>query len=401
MSERRVIFVNRVYWPDESATAQLLADLAPALAGRGWTVHVITGGEGPAEHDGVRVHRTGGPNSVAGLAARVGAYLRFLRESRRLLRGLLRPGDLLVVKTDPPLLSVWLTSAARRRGAVVCQWLQDIYPEIVPAHKGRWLEPLLAPLRAWRNSAWHRSARVLVVGEDMAAAVRRAGVAEQRILHFPNWAPRELEQRATRAAAQAERDAWGVGAQLAVVYSGNLGRVHDFATLLDAAQLLRDRPDIAFVIIGRGPRLAEVRANAAARSLTNMRFLPATPRERLGAALGAADVHLVTLRPGFEQLVHPSKLAGILASGRPAVFVGPPHSAIAGFLAEGRCGSTVAAGDPEQLAALLRQLADAPENRAALGVAARTAYERHYRHATAVGRWDELLRALAKESTLP
>lgn len=401
MPERRVIFVNRVYWPDESATAQLLADLAPALAQRGWQVHVVAGGLGADAHQGVCVHRTGGNNRVSGWWSRLRSYARFLREARRIVLGLVRPGDVLVVKTDPPLLASWLTAAAARRGAVVCQWLQDIYPEIVSAHKGAWLHWPLAPLRLWRNAAWRRSARVLVVGEDMAATVRRAGVPESHLRHFPNWAPGELDQPPEPHAVLAEKHRWAAPEGLVVAYSGNLGRVHEFTTLLDAANLLRAEPGITFVVIGGGPRLNELQAGAALRGLDNLRFLPATPRARLPAALAAADVHLVTLRAGFERLVYPSKLAGILASGRPAVFVGPPDSALARYLQVRGCGSTVANADAPQLASLLLTLARDPARRVELGAAARRAYESDFRLATAVNHWERLLAELAGERSLP
>lgn len=403
VAERRVIFVNRVYWPDESATAQLLTDLAQALAARGWEVHVIAGGDGPAQHGPVAIHRTGGSNRVASLAARVASYARFLLGARRTLAALVRPGDVVVLKTDPPLLSALATGVVLRRGGRAVQWLQDIYPDIVWAHQGAWLAPLLAPLRAARDAAWRRSHRVVVVGADMRAPVIAARVPPARVAHRPNWAPRELESAPVAADVQARRTRLGWNGRFVVAYSGNLGRVHTFAAMVDAAERLRSERDIAWAIIGGGPRLTEVQAGVAQRRLDSVQFLPPTPRTELAAALAAADVHLVTLRPGFATLVYPSKLAGILASGRPAVFVGPPQAELAVFLEREHCGVVVPPDDGVRLAAVLRRLRDEPEFRAALGSAARQAYERHFRLATAVEAWDTLLRAVRVEgeSSLP
>ncbi len=401
MGERKIIFVNRVYWPDESATAQLLSDLAPAMAARGWKVQVIAGGTGPERHGEVLVHRTGGKNSVRGWA-RLGSYLRFLLGARARLATLVAPGDIVILKTDPPLLAAVGTGAARRRGGRVVQWIQDIYPEIVVAHQGRWLSPLLAPLRWWRDRAWRRSARCAVVGEDMLTPVRNAGVGAEAIRHLPNWAPRELDQPPAAEAVRSLRRTWGWEGRFVIAYSGNLGRVHEFNTALEAAGVLRGAQSPVFLFIGDGPRRREVQAASERRGLDNVRFLPPVPRAELATSLAAADAHLVTLRPGFETLVHPSKLAGILASGRPAVFVGAPDCALARFLLAEEAGGCVAAGGAEALAGLLARLRDQPELCARLGGRARAAYERHFRFATATEEWDRLLREVAAgECPLP
>lgn len=392
MSGPKIIFVNRVYRPNESATAQLLTDLAEGLAARGHAVHVIAAGEGFREHAGVTVHRTGGPDLHGGLPVRAANYLRFLLRSRRTLRRLVQPGDTVVLKTDPPLLAACATGAAVARGARVVQWIQDIYPEIVPAHSGAWLGPVLAPLRLARNRAWQSSVACVVAGADMRETVAGGGVAPGRIFVQPNWAPRELEQPAAESDIAALRAEWGLADRFVVAYSGNLGRVHEFATLLAAAEELRDEPRIALAFVGGGPRLAEVRAAATTRRLGNVHFFPAVPRARLAAGLAAADAHAVTLRPGFERLVNPSKLAGILAAGRGALFVGPKDSRLAALLRDEACGTTVAPGEATELARTIREWSRAEAAaRSALESRARAAFVRHFRFAEQLRAWEFLL----------
>jgi glycosyltransferase involved in cell wall biosynthesis len=276
------------------------------------------------------------------------------------------------------------------------QWIQDIYPEIVPLHAGAWAALPLAPLRWLRNRAWRASALCVPVGEDMRATVLATGVAAGRVPVSPNWAPAELDPPATPEAVAAVRRAWGVGdGEFLVAYSGNLGRVHEFATVLDAAALLRDEAGVRFAFIGSGPRLNEVRRGAAARGLANVVFFPPQPRERLAAALAAPDAHLVTLRPGFERLVSPSKLAGVLAAGRPALFIGPPDSAIARQLHESGSGAVFAPGDAAGLAATIRSWRAEPAGQAERRAAARRVHERHFRLADHAAAWEERLRAVA------
>ena len=389
----RTIFVNRVYWPSQAATAQLLTDLAEELAARGHDVHVIAAGAESGSRHGVTIHRTGPGETHGGILSRAVNYWKFLRGARRSLPLLARPGDAVVLMTDPPLLAAVGTGPARRAGASVVHWIQDIYPEIVPAHAGRWAAWPLAPLRWARNRSWRAAARCVPVSADMAEMVAEQGIDRAAVTVAPNWAPRELHPPAAAAAIAAQRQSWGFADKFIVAYSGNLGRVHEFATIIAAAALLRNEPDIVFLFIGHGARFAEVRAAAAEQQLANLHFLPPTPREHLAAALSAADAQLVTLQAGFERLVSPSKLAGILAAGRPALFVGPAGTEISRLLAAGPCGISVAPADAGALAAAIKQWRDQPAERIAAGHRARACYESRFTLAQAVAHWEQILGA--------
>ena len=401
MSTPKVIFANRVYWPEESATAQLLSDLAPALAARGFSVHVITGGDGPAQHEGVTVHRTGGDNSVTEFRRRTLSYLRFLRAARDRLAALATAGDVVVIKTDPPMLSAALTHVARQRGAAVVQWIQDIYPEIAWCHAGPWTKPLLKPLQASRDRAWRASACCVPVGDDMAELVHTRGVPRDRLRVLPNWAPRELDEIPSADAIAARRAAWGWTDKFVIAYSGNLGRVHEFRTLLDTAVRLRSRADIVIAFIGHGARWSDVAKAVSTQALSNVQLIPPQPRTELAVSLAAADIHAVTLLQGFESLVHPSKIAGVLAVGRPVAFVGPTKSSLARFLENAPCGKAIAPGSSEELAALIHEWQREPATRIRLGANARQAYVEHLRLSNLVPRWEALLWAVQQGTALP
>lgn len=392
MPDPRVIFVNRVYWPAPAATAQLLTDLAEGLAARGWDVHVVAGGTGPDRHNGVTIHRTGGEVGHEGLFSQARNYGQFLHRARRRLAQSVQPGDVVVVMTDPPLLGAAVTGIATARGALVVHWIQDIYPEIVSAHAGAIAGLPLLPLRWKRDRAWQAARRCVVLGEDMAQLVTEQGVPADKLALAPNWAPRELDIPAPAEAIAARRSAWGLTDKFIVAYSGNLGRVHEFAAVLAAANELQARTEIVFLFIGRGPRFDEVRAAAQLRGLANVRFLSPESRENLAAALAAPDVHLVTLKPAFARLVYPSKLAGVLAAGRPVLFVGPPEGEIARLLARAQCGAAFAPADGAGLAATIRQWQAEPTRLTELGRAARSTYEKNFTFGSALAHWGEILR---------
>ncbi len=393
----KIVFFNRFFPPDNSATAQILGDLASHLARRGRDVHVVTSrvaGErdDPGAAPGVTVHRVAdalaGPH---GLARRALAYLAYYRGARACAARLVAPGDVVVLMTDPPMLSAALAQPARARGAKVVVWLQDLFPEVaraygIPGAGG----PSGALLRRARDRSLAGADAVVAIGDAMAERVARQRCVEPRRLHvIHNWA----DGRAIRPVAPAAnplRRAWDLADRFVVEYSGNLGRVHEFDTLLGAARALAAH-DIRFLIVGRGPRLAQVRSCVERETLGNVRFEPLQERADLAQSLGVGDVHVSVLRPQFEGLVHPSKLYGILAAGRPTIFVGSVTGETGRILARTGAGIAVPTGDAAALAAAILRLRDDAALRQAMGERARAAFEADYDMPVALAKWEALL----------
>jgi glycosyltransferase involved in cell wall biosynthesis len=292
------------------------------------------------------------------------------------------------------MLGTRIAAALAGRGVRVVQWIQDIYPEVVAAHYGEFAGWLLSSWRRQRDQAWRASAACITLGTDMAAAVAATGVPAKRIALIPNWAPRELHAAPPASAVAALREQWQVRGRFVVTYSGNLGRVHEFTTVLDAIAALQDNPNVVFHVIGRGPRLAAVAEAVGARGLRQVAFHPPVSRAELPILLAAADAHLVTLQPAFGQLVYPSKLAGILAAGRPTLFVGSPGGEIAQFLRQHDCGAAFAPGEAGALAATIAAWAADRSAAGGLGRNAHLAYAEHFTLDAALAQWDARLRGL-------
>jgi colanic acid biosynthesis glycosyl transferase WcaI len=400
----RVIFVNRFYAPDESATSQMLTDLAEALAGSGIEVEVLcsrqlygdAGADLPAAEvlRGVSVRRLAttrfGRDSLFGRAV---DYATFYFRAGASMLGRLHRGDVLVVKTDPPLLSLvgWL--AARCRGARLVNWLQDLYPEVA-SRLG--LSPVPRPVEALLRVARDRSlatARVnVVLGTRMREYLIARGIAAARISICENWAD-EARLRPLAASRSELRRSLGLGDCFVAAYSGNLGRAHDSTTILEAACALQGDTDIVFLMVGGGAGMRSLEMQVRARGLTNFRFTPYQSREALSDSLAAGDVHLVSLRPELEGLVVPSKLYGILAAGRPVVFIGDPAGELAGLIATTGVGVSVGSGDAAGLCGALRALRDDEVCRMRMGVRAREVFLERYTLAGAVARWRKVLSA--------
>ena len=401
----KVIFLNRFYHPDLSATSQLLTDLAAHVAAR-HEVHVVTSAmlhdnpktALPAEetHDRVSIHRVRTTRFGRGaLAGRAFDYATFYVSAGRALERLAGPGDVVVAMTDPPLASMVAARAARKRGARLVNWLQDLFPEV--AQRLRVTGASMGAMAArWRDASLARAAANVVLGERMRDMVAALGVPADRIHVIPNWADgalvKPIEARANRL-----RTEWGYQGRFVVGYSGNLGRVHEFATLLAAADRIRDEDTIHFLFVGDGRQRAWVEDACEQRDLANVRFQPLQPRAVLAESLSAPDVHVVTLQPELEGLVVPSKFYGAAAAGRPVLFIGDIDGEIAREIVRGQCGLAFAPGDSEGLAAAILRLRDAEEARLAMGRAARAHFESHHDRPLALARWDRLLAGVAGE----
>jgi colanic acid biosynthesis glycosyl transferase WcaI len=366
----RVVFVNRYFHPDHSATSQIATDLALHLARRGWGVAAITSRQRlddaqarlPEREtvDGVEIFRVWSTRfGRTGLIGRAIDYLTFYGSALAAMR---RERDAVVVAmTDPPMLSVLAALASGR----VVNWLQDLYPEVAQALGIRM--PFARRVRDW---SLRRARANVVVGETMAGRVPRPVV-----IH--NWAHAGL------------RPVDRTAGPFRVGYSGNLGRAHDFATILGA---MRRLPDVPFVFTGAGAQLAGVKRDAPA----NAEFRDYVPRESLSESLSSVDAHLVSLKPSLEGMIVPSKFYGILAVGRPVIFIGAKDGELARIIEAHRCGIVVAEGDVDGLIRAIENLATDRSAAEAMGARGRELYLQRFAPEHAFQAWERVLEEAAK-----
>jgi len=406
----KVYFVNRFYYPDMSATSQMLTGLATGLT-PGFNVNVITSRQfhndpraEPARQEecfGVAIRRLGttrfGRERLWGRAI---DYASFYAQVFSFLLFNIRRGDVVVLMTDPPMLALLNTSAIHLRSGRVVNWLQDVFPEIaarlgwLPASS--WLFRLLAK---WRDRSLKLAAANVVISPRMAACLALRGVGNTRII--PNWAD---EQAIAPVAHENNplRQEWQLANSFAVIYSGNFGRVHAFGEIIDAVRELATEPGIRFVFIGEGAELESLRRAVQDIPAAQVSFQAPQPRESLAYSLGAADLHLVSLKTGMEDLVMPSKLHGVLAAGRPVAFVGDPDSDIAAMIRRENVGFSIPLGDGAGLANRIRQLARDSRLQGVYRANARALFLREQTRAQGVARWRKLLfDVAASKATVP
>jgi colanic acid biosynthesis glycosyl transferase WcaI len=254
--------------------------------------------------------------------------------------------------------------------------------------------PVERLLIAARNRSLRRAALNVVLGEGMRDRVLSAGIDAARVRIVPNWSDTTSVVPQPTADSLTRRRI-GLEGRFVVGYSGNLGRAHEFETVIGAARLLRSKPTFAFLITGGGAKADAVRASVQEQGLESFFFQSYQPAELLSDSLAAADVHFVSLLPALEGLIVPSKLYGILAAGRPVLFIGDTTSELAKLVRDHQCGIAVSVGDSDALASQLCALQADPARVELMGAKARALALARYTKEHAVSDWLVFLDVIA------
>jgi len=305
----RVLFLNQYFPPDPAPTGILLREIADALAAEGHEVVFASSGQDyrGGQRKGSRMKR-----ELQGLWALFNAAMGVGRV------------DAIVSATSPPLLVVVAAVLAKMRRARHSHWLFDMYPELATALgevPDGFVAGMFSVAARW---AYRGAACVVALDEDMADRLRGYGVTARII---PPWVFQSL---ITARAAQPLAPAAMGKAERFWLYSGNLGRAHEWRTLLDAQRILETAgAPWRLVFQGGGPSWPAAQEYAAGLCLTRCEWKPYVPEDQLPASLLAADLLVVTQKPETCGLLWPSKLALVTSLPRPILWVGPTDRAIA------------------------------------------------------------------------
>ncbi len=395
----KMLFLNQFYWPDSSATSQQLTDLTTGLAERGHEVHVLCsrGGYSDIESNGeappVTIHRVASIPFARGKLGRILSYASFYPLA--LLKALTLPRmDVVVSLTTPPLLSLVGSAVKFFRGSRHYIWEQDIYPDVavnLGVIKGGGLIDRVMGLLA--DSSRKHADGLLSLGECMTERLARRGIPRRQILQTENWSN-------ARAITPLPRP--GNPNDLVLLYSGNLGLAHDLDTFTQAMDALKDEDHFRFLFVGGGSRRSELLQFTKDRSLNSVELRGYVRRDLLSEGLAMGDIGVVLQYDNCSGLVVPSKVYGIMAAGRPVLFIGPADATPALTIERHRCGWRIASGDVAGLVSLLRHLAAHPEEVRLAGANARLALERHYDLPIAIDRMARIFEGTAATThTMP
>ncbi|MFL5329786.1 MAG: glycosyltransferase family 4 protein [Gemmataceae bacterium] len=383
-------------------SARHFTDLAEGLVRRGWDVTVCPSNRGyPDEtkkyplrefRNGVAIQRIWRPRfRQAGNIGRIlnAAWMILIWGGQALTTWRNRP-QVVLIGTDP-ILSVLAAIPWKvvRPRVVIAHWGFDIYPEAAVAEGMLSPRSTLVRMIRWGLRWAYRSCDVIVdIGSCMRDVLASYGSAAQVNTLTP-WALVE-PARPTDADSAIRRELFG-DASLGVLYSGTFGRAHSYEEILALARKLRGEP-IAFCFAGRGNRVEQLKQAITAED-SNIRFAGFAAEADLEKRLGAADIHLTSLQPAWTGTVVPSKFFGSLAIGRPVIFAGAGHAAVAHWIKEYDIGWLLNASTLDDTADALRQLARSPDNLRQLQARCYQTYQDHFARERVLDGWDRVLRA--------
>lgn len=365
-SAKSFVILSQVYVPDPAAVGQHIADVAEELSRRGHKVIVYTSKRGYDDPSvryqsreqirGVDVIRV--PFASFGkssIVVRLAGGFAFLAQAvtRALAAGKV---DAVLVSTSPPIAPLGGIVLSALKGAKVKYWVMDVNPDQTVALG--LAKPGSMSVRAfeWMNRMILSHADdVVVLDRFMSERMSAKGDVGDRMSIVPPWPAEDLAEPIPHERNPFRKEYAPEGKRV-VMYSGNHGPSNPLTTILQAAKRVQDDPRLLFMFVGGGIAKAEVDAVDS----PNIVSLPYQPLESVRYSLSAADVHLVTVGDAIPGIVHPSKVYGAMAVGRPILLVGPPENHVADIMSEVDIGWHVAHGDVDGAVRVLREIAAAP-----------------------------------------
>jgi glycosyltransferase involved in cell wall biosynthesis len=353
---KNLLIISQTFVPDPASVGQHITDVALEMARRGHRVRVLASARGyedaslryPLRENlhGVEIRRIPlGSFGKKSLPLRVFGTASFMLQV--LFRALFMPDlDAVFFSTSPPLVGIIACILHWVRRVPIAYWAMDLNPDQLVA-LGK-LEPESAVARlleAANRIILRESSLVIALDRFMAdrLAPRGRGLREKTIV-LPPW-PHEDHMEVAPPGQNPFRARHALDGKFVVMYSGNHSPSNPLTTLLRAAVGLKHDPDLRFLFVGGGSGKREVEEVIARENPGNIVSLPYQPLAELGNSLSAADVHVVSLGEAMVGIIHPCKIYGAMAVGRPILYLGPRPSHVSDLLDRHAIGWQVSHGD--------------------------------------------------------
>jgi len=395
----KIVVVSQHYPPDQSTTAAIMAAIAGHLAAQA-PVLVVSGTPGSASP------QTTGPGrpvvvevknripAKAALIRRAAAEALFTMRVFVALLLRLRRGDVALTVPAPFMLPYAVAAAAKLKRARSALIMHDLYPDVLVMAGLLRSSSFLAKAIRGANALMFRALNaVVIIGRDTEALLLRyKGVTPGKIRFIPNWATLAPGVRPILSDNPYRRSH---AARFLVGLSGNLGFTHDPDVVFDAARLLRDDPDIHFLLSGWGIGFERLKQMQSDEGLPNVTLVERVPEQDLEQLLAAADIWLIPYRRDLAGISVPSRFYNLLAIGRPVLLLSEANAEAALTVSEHGLGWVVEPGNPDALARTIRlasRSVDSSRAERAASIAQR------YNFADAMAGYADLMRELLHET---
>jgi colanic acid biosynthesis glycosyl transferase WcaI len=353
----KVVIVSQHFPPDSSTTAAIMSAIAEHLAAD-VLVQVLSGTSGSATNDSTPSNQ---PTIVeiknripakAALIKRAAAEASFTMRTFIVLLRRLQRGDVAVTVAALFMLPYAVVAAAKLKRAESALIMHDLYPEVLVM--AGLLKPASIPAKAIRgaNALLFRALdAVVIIGRDTERLLLRyRGLTHDKIRFIPNWTTLVPAVRPIRPDNRYRTHA----ARFVVGLSGNLGFTHDPLIVFEGARLLKDDPDIHFLLSGWGIGFERLQQMQSQANLPNVSLVDRVPDENLEEFLSAANIWIIPYRKNVAGVSVPSRFYNLLAVGRPVLLVSEPDAEAALTVSEHDVGWVVAPGKSDELARTIR-----------------------------------------------
>ncbi len=406
----KILIITNYFPPEIGGASHLYYELAESLSQKGYPVTVVTG------FPRYNVDKAGAKKSSGlwstekmGKIEVVRIFIPTMPRNIPILRGLehftvafsLFMGGLFLPKADiilvysPPLtlaLASCLLGKVEKVSVVVN--VQDLFPQEA-IDLGILKNPLLIDLFFRMEKLVYRLADVVAVHSHGNALYIKNKEKKVKIVEVvPNWI--DLKRLRPAKRENAFRQEHHLGNKFVVSYAGTMGWCQDMGTIIQAASLLREKEDILFLLVGEGVEKEPLVKNALALKLTNVVFLPMQPWDKYPQVLQASDLCLVNLKDKLKTPVVPSKILGIMATGRPILASMPLDGDAPRIIQEAGCGMVIEPGNARKLADSILQFYQSPALREEMGRKGREYAEKHFSMEAGVKHYEEIFRWASK-----
>ncbi|MBD3413420.1 MAG: glycosyltransferase [Candidatus Aminicenantes bacterium] len=382
-----LLFLNRSFYPDVESTGQLLTELCEDLA-QDSDVHVVCGNP---LYRTVKTRRMISRSSYKNIT--IWRVNNFTLSKKHLWSRLINLASYfalcffkvmgfqkvscVISETDPPLLGLIALAYSRLRRVPFVYYVQDLWPNVGIVNQ-KLTNPLVIKVLKRANQFLYLRARSIVVpGRDMKIRLSRENQVPLSKIHVvPNWAdPVQIKPVAMEENPFFKRHFKG---KFVVMYSGNIGLSQDMENILYAADQLKDKEEILFVLIGEGASKKRVVDLSCSLGLTNVKFFTYQDKKDLKFTLGAAHIHLVTMNRGMGGIIVPSKIYGIMAAAKPYIAALDQQSEVHRLTQEFNCGISTEPSDVKGLRASVMWAYTHQTEIQEMGKRGRRALEQHY-----------------------
>jgi colanic acid biosynthesis glycosyl transferase WcaI len=249
---------------------------------------------------------------------------------------------------------------------------------------------LIAFFSAMERFLYHRADKISIISESFRRNLARKGIPDEKMDLIPVWAdPDEVQPMPSQ---NAFREANGLNGKFVLLYAGNLGLTSCLEDIVEAADLLRENPEICFVLVGEGVKKQALQQLALSKGLSNIMFLPYQEREKFSEVLASSDLSIVTLNQDSSVSSMPSKVFNLMASARAILSVAPPESELASLISASACGVNVPPGQPSLLVDQISSLMLQRQRLGEMGIHGREVLENQYSRKRCVSLYDGMLK---------